>query len=91
MAVRVLMRVTGMVVQHTCSQNTKLAASRQAAKTGPRAANVLGSELALGAHEGITGKPVKIRRGPATVSEGASLRSATRQQPGKVKRPANRA
>jgi hypothetical protein len=35
--------------------------------------DVLPSPPALGAHEGIKGKPVQIRRGPATVSEGVPL------------------
>ena len=36
---------------------------------------------------GLTGKPVQIRRGPATVSEGVAS-NTTRRVPGKVKQPA---
>ena len=35
---------------------------------------------------GLTGKPVRIRRGPATVREGAASHATRQQQPGKAKR-----
>jgi len=48
--------------------------ARVRARNGGRQSDMLGWHFALGAHEGITGKPVQFRRGPATVSEDVSLR-----------------
>ena len=48
--------------------------ARVRAWNGGCQSDMLGWHFALGAHEGITGKPVQIRRGPATVSEDVPLR-----------------